>query len=84
MSKTYTNTRWTMQELPLEILEEDFNQPRKNFGMEGDQENNRLIRSLNTHGIEEPLKVLEYQKGDSKDKRRNGVKKWGQVPFLVH
>jgi len=69
MHKIYANTKWTMQELPLDILEEDFNQPRKYFGMEGDQENNRLIRSLHNHGIEEPLKVLEYQKGDSKDKR---------------
>ena len=69
MSKTYANTKWTMKELSLEILEEDFNQPRKFFGMEGDQENNRLIRSLHNSGIEEPLKVLERQKKDGEEKR---------------
>jgi len=44
-------------ELPMEQVERDPNQPRKDFGAEG--EKNKLKSSIEKYGIEEPLKVSE-------------------------
>jgi ParB/RepB/Spo0J family partition protein len=45
------------QDLPIEQVERDPNQPRKDFGAEGDE--NRLLTSIRDYGLEEPLKVSE-------------------------
>ncbi len=68
MQKKYSNTKWVIEELPLNTIEEDFNQPRKNFGLDGDEENNRLIKSLKRDGLEEPLKILKVEKKDNEDR----------------
>jgi ParB/RepB/Spo0J family partition protein len=46
------------EELPIEQVEQDPDQPRKDFGVSGDQ--NRLLVSIETYGIEEPLKVSKH------------------------
>jgi ParB/RepB/Spo0J family partition protein len=50
---------FTFKELPIGVVERDFNQPRKDFGTDG--EKNRLLNSIKTYGIEEPLKVSEIE-----------------------
>jgi ParB/RepB/Spo0J family partition protein len=45
------------KELSIDYVERDPNQPRKDFGTEGDE--NRLLVSIQNYGIEEPLKVSE-------------------------
>lgn len=47
------------KELPLEQLERDPDQPRRDFGVGGDQ--NRLLKSIETYGIEEPIKVSQIE-----------------------
>ena len=44
-------------ELPMSQVERDPNQPRKDFGAEG--EKNKLKASIKSYGIEEPIKVSE-------------------------
>lgn len=52
-----TKHKFLFKELPMEVVERDPNQPRKDFGTDGDE--NRLRNSIKTYGIEEPLKVSE-------------------------
>lgn len=47
------------KELPIAQVERDFNQPRKDFGTDG--EKNRLMNSIKSYGIEEPIKVSEIE-----------------------
>ena len=49
------------KELPIEQLERDPEQPRRDFGVGGDQ--NRLLKSIETYGIEEPIKVSQVEDG---------------------
>lgn len=42
-------------ELPIDQIHEDVNQPRKNFGTEGDK--NRLLLSLREIGLQQPITV---------------------------
>ncbi len=49
--------KFTFMELPMNQVERDPNQPRKDFGTEG--EKNKLKKSIEKYGIEEPLKVSE-------------------------
>lgn len=46
------------KELPLDQLECDLNQPRKDFGTDGDETNNAFVRNIREEGIEVPLAVL--------------------------
>lgn len=48
-------------ELTLDVIEADANQPRKGLGLRGDQ--NRLMKSIQYYGIEDPLKVCELEPG---------------------
>jgi len=49
------------QELPVRQLQRDPDQPRRDFGTEGDE--NRLLVSIRQYGIEEPIKVSEINPG---------------------
>jgi ParB/RepB/Spo0J family partition protein len=52
-----TKHKFTFMELPMGQVERDPNQPRRDFGAEG--EKNKLKNSIKEYGIEEPLKVSE-------------------------
>lgn len=58
------NTDYTYQKLPIETIECDPDQPRKDFGTEGDK--NRLKVSIKENGILAPLAVTEYELGKFK------------------
>jgi ParB/RepB/Spo0J family partition protein len=47
------------RELPVSKIERDPNQPRRDFGTDGDQ--NRLLLSIQQYGIQQPLVVSEIQ-----------------------
>lgn len=47
------------KDLPLEQLECDPNQPRKDFGTDGDATNNTFMHDIREEGIEVPLAVLK-------------------------
>jgi ParB/RepB/Spo0J family partition protein len=47
------------KELPIHAIERDPNQPRRDFGTDGDQ--NRLLLSIQQYGIQQPLVVSEMQ-----------------------
>lgn len=49
------------KDLPIQQVERDHNQPRQNFGTDGDE--NRLLVSIKQYGIEEPIKVTEIEPG---------------------
>lgn len=51
---------FNFKELPLERIQRDPDQPRKDFGTDGDQ--NRLMLSINELGIQQPLAVSEIEK----------------------
>lgn len=51
--------KFVFRELPIEQVERDPKQPRKDFGTEGDE--NRLLTSIRDYGIEEPIKVSEVE-----------------------
>ena len=53
------NFPFTFKELPLDKIERDPNQPRRDFGTNGDQ--NRLLLSIQQYGIQQPLVVSEIQ-----------------------
>ncbi len=53
--------KFTFVELPMNKVERDPNQPRKDFGTEG--EKNKLMNSIKEYGIEEPIKVSEVSEG---------------------
>ena len=46
---------FTFKELPLQKVEEDPNQPRRGFAVDGDE--NRLLLSIEEYGIQQPLVV---------------------------
>ncbi|PZF72596.1 ParB/RepB/Spo0J family partition protein [Taibaiella soli] len=50
-------------ELPLDAIEGDLNQPRKAFGLRAGGDHNRLLKSISTYGIEDPIKVCEIEEG---------------------
>lgn len=50
---------FVFREIPLKYLEQDPEQPRKNFGTEGDK--NRLFLSVRNIGIQQPLVVSEVE-----------------------
>lgn len=50
-------------ELPLDVIERDYNQPRKAFGLRGGGDHSRLLKSISHYGIEDPIKVCEVEKG---------------------
>jgi len=52
---------YTFVELPVEKIERDANQPRRDFGTAGDT--NRLVVSIKQIGIENPISVSEYEPG---------------------
>lgn len=52
---------YIVKELPIGSVERDPNQPRKDFGTDGDT--NRLLVSIQQNGIEEFIKVSEYEPG---------------------
>jgi len=47
------------KELPIQQLQRDPDQPRRDFGTNGDE--NRLLVSIKRYGIEEPIKVTEIE-----------------------
>lgn len=47
-------------DLPLESVQADHTQPRKNFGITS-ADHSRLLKSISTYGIEDPLKVCEIE-----------------------
>ncbi len=50
-------------ELPLDVIERDYNQPRKVFGIRGGSDLSRLLKSIAHYGIEDPIKVCEVESG---------------------
>lgn len=52
---------YTFAEIPVEKIERDSNQPRRDFGTDGDT--NRLLRSIKQQGIENVIVVSEYEPG---------------------
>lgn len=61
MTNTYMmKIKPLFRDLPIEHVERDPDQPRRDFGVGGDQ--NRLLKSIETYGIEEPIKVSEVEK----------------------
>jgi ParB/RepB/Spo0J family partition protein len=56
---TITTFPFTFKELPVHKIERDPNQPRRDFGTDGDQ--NRLLLSIQQYGIQQPLAVSEIQ-----------------------
>lgn len=51
------------EELPLDVIETDANQPRKAFGLRGGGDYNHLLKSIQHYGIEDPIKVSEIETG---------------------
>lgn len=49
--------KYTFKELPISQVERDPNQPRKDFGTDGDE--NRLLTSIEQYGIEQPIIVSQ-------------------------
>lgn len=76
------------KELPIEQIERDINQPRRDFGTNGDE--NHLLVSIRNYGIEEPLKVSEVEPGRylliDGHRRFNCAKKIGmaQLPCRIY
>lgn len=54
-------SNYTFKEIPIEHLQEDPHQPRKDFGTQGDQ--NRLVVSIKEIGIKQPLTVSAVSAG---------------------
>lgn len=52
---------YVFAELPVEKIERDSKQPRRDFGTDGDT--NRLLSSIKQHGIENVIVVSEYEPG---------------------
>lgn len=51
--------KFNFKELPVNQIARDPNQPRRDFGTEGDE--NRLLISIRKYGIQEPIKVSEIE-----------------------
>lgn len=52
---------YIFKQLPLSQIQRDPDQPRRDFGTEGDE--NRLLVSLKRYGIEQPITVTEKEPG---------------------
>lgn len=52
---------YTFLEIPVDKIQRDVNQPRRDFGTEGDT--NRLLLSIEQYGIENPISVSELEDG---------------------
>ena len=52
---------YTFLEIPVNKIQRDVNQPRRDFGTEGDT--NRLLLSIEQYGIENPISVSELEDG---------------------
>lgn len=52
---------YTFVEIPVGKIQRDVNQPRRDFGTEGDT--NRLLLSIKQYGIENPISVSELEDG---------------------
>ena len=52
---------YTFKELPISQIQRDPDQPRRDFGTEGDE--NRLLVSIKTYGIESPITISELEDG---------------------
>lgn len=52
---------YTFVQLPVSKIQRDINQPRRDFGTEGDT--NRLLVSIKQYGIENPIAVSELEDG---------------------
>lgn len=78
------------RELPIDQVEQDSDQPRKNFRSESQLSLNRLLRSIETYGIEEPIKVMQIEENRYKimdGHRRHtcaGLLKWTHVPCIIY
>jgi|SRR5579872_2605422 len=84
------NYKIIFKELPIDQVEQDSEQPRKNFRSESEQSLNRLLKSIETYGIEEPIKVMQVEENRYKimdGHRRHtcaGILKWTHVPCIIY
>ncbi len=51
------------EELLLDVIETDPKQPRKVFELRGGGDHNRLLKSIQHYGIEDPIKVSKIEEG---------------------
>ncbi len=54
-----TTYNYSFKELPLSQIQRDPDQPRKDFGVEGEE--NRLLLSIKQYGMQEPISVTELE-----------------------
>jgi ParB/RepB/Spo0J family partition protein len=60
---TFKSYPFRFEELSLDIIETDPNQPRKVFDLQNGGDHTRLLKSIQHYGIEEPIKVSEVDTG---------------------
>lgn len=60
---TFKHHQFNFLELPIEVIETDPDQPRKTFGHGAGRDHNRLLKSIQYYGIEDPIKVSELEEG---------------------
>ena len=60
---TFKSYPCKFEELPLELIETDQNQPRKLFELRNGGDHTRLLKSIQHYGIEDPIKVSEVEEG---------------------
>jgi len=60
---TFKSYAFKFEELSLDLIETDQNQPRKLFELRNGADHTRLLRSVQHYGIEEPIKVSEVEEG---------------------
>ena len=56
---TFKSYPFRFEELSLDVIETDANQPRKLFELRNGGDHSRLLKSVQHYGIEEPIKVCE-------------------------
>ena len=56
---TFKSYPFRFEELSLNVIETDPNQPRKVFELRNGGDHTRLLKSIQYYGIEEPIKVCE-------------------------
>jgi len=61
--ETFKSYPFRFLELPIDVIETDPNQPRKLFEVRNGGDHNRLLKSIQYYGIEEPIKVSEIDTG---------------------
>lgn len=59
--KPMSKYNYVFKELPIDKIAQDQNQPRQDFGTDGDK--NRFILSVKQYGIEDPIHVTEHEPG---------------------